>query len=62
MHNSSNTEKSRNQIKDKILDIYEESYHNYGAYKITKKLEEQGEHICEKTMGNYISRIGIKAQ
>ena len=56
------SERRREEVKDSIMDIYEESHHNYGAPKITKKLKEQGEHISEKTVGNYMRQMGIKAR
>lgn len=46
----------------KIEDIYDESYQNYGAPKITKVLNKDGEIITEKTVGNYMREMGIKAQ
>ena len=55
-------EKHRNQIKEKIKVIYDDSRQNYGAPKITKELHKQGETIAEKTVGNYMRQIGIKAQ
>lgn len=58
----SNTEQRKNIIKNKICDIYDESYQNYGACKITKKLQETGEVISEKTVGNYMREMGLKAQ
>lgn len=47
---------------DKIITIYNESHQNYGAPKITKALQEEGEKISEKTVGNYMREMGIKAQ
>ena len=38
------------------------SYQNYGAPKITEMLHKQGECIAEKTVGNYMRQMGIKAQ
>ena len=58
----SNREQRKNKIKDKICDIYDESHQNYGAPKITKKLKEEGETISEKTVGNYMREMGLKAQ
>lgn len=59
---SSNREQRKNIIKNKICDIYEESHQNYGAPKIARKLKEDGEMISEKTVGNYMREMGIKAQ
>ena len=55
-------EKRKEVIKDKIIDIYDESHQNYGAPKITQKLREIGEEISEKTVGNYMRELGLKAQ
>lgn len=46
----------------KTREIYEESHQNYGAPKITKELEKAGIHVSEKTIGNYMRDMGIKAQ
>ena len=53
---------NKEKIEDKIIDIYDESHENYGAPKITQKLREIGEEISEKTVGNYMRELGIKAQ
>ena len=53
--------KRREVIEDKIIDIYDESHQNYGAPKITQKLREMGEKTSEKTVGNYMRELGLKA-
>lgn len=58
----SNQEIRRNQIKEKICDIYDKSKQNYGAPKITKTLQSEGECISERTVGKYMCSMGIKAQ
>ena len=58
----SESEKHRNHIKDEIKQIYDESHQNYGAPKITAMLHKQGERIAEKTVGNYMRQMGMKAQ
>ncbi len=58
----SQRQKRKEMIMQKIKDIYEESYKNYGAPKITKVLNKEGEIIAEKTVGNYMREMGIKAQ
>lgn len=58
----SNREQRKNKIKNKICDIYDESHQNYGAPKIANKLKEEGETISEKTVGNYMREMGLKAQ
>ena len=54
--------KRKARIKQKIQEIYDESYQNYGAPKIKEELLIQGEVIAEKTVGNYMREMGIKAQ
>ena len=49
-------------IKERILEIYHYSHQNYGAPKITECLKKEGETIAEKTVGNYMRELGIKAQ
>lgn len=53
--------KRREVIEDKIIDIYDESHQNYGAPKITQKLREMEEKTSEKTVGNYMRELGLKA-
>lgn len=54
--------KRKEAIKAKIKQIYDDSYQNYGAPKISKILIQNGEAITEKTVGNYMREMGIKAQ
>ena len=49
-------------IKERIYEIYQDSYQNYGTPKITECLRKEGEIISEKTVGNYMREMGIKAQ
>lgn len=58
----SNTQQRRERVKAKIMDIYDDSKQNYGAPKITKKLQQEGEIISERTVGKYMNQLGIKAQ
>jgi len=58
----SNNHKRREAIKAKIKQLYDESYQNYGAPKITQLLIQNGETIAEKTVGNYMREMRIKAQ
>lgn len=58
----SNQEKRKEQIKERILEIYQESHQNYGAPKIAECLRKKGEKIADKTVGNYMRELGIKAQ
>ena len=58
----SNQHKRRESVKEKIQNIYDKSYQNYGAPKITKELRKDGEKISERTVGEYMRNMGIKAQ
>ena len=54
--------KRKEEIKIKIKEIYDQSHQNYGAPKIREVLTQNGETISEKTVGNYMREMGIKAQ
>lgn len=58
----SDRNKRRETLKEEIKRIYNESYQNYGAPKITLILRGNGEKISEKTVGNYMREMGIRAQ
>ena len=58
----SDTEIHRAVLKEKIRKIYDASHQNYGAPKITAELQKSGEKVTEKTVGNYMRQMGIKAQ
>lgn len=58
----SNRELRKHAVKERILEIYHDSHQNYGAPKITECLRKEGEIIAEKTVGNYMKELGIKAQ
>lgn len=58
----SGRELRKHAVKERILEIYHDSHQNYGAPKITKCLQKEGEIIAEKTVGNYMRELGIKAQ
>lgn len=49
----SDTQKRKEAVKARIQDIYDESKQNYGAPKITRKLQKDGEIISERTVGKY---------
>ena len=61
-HVPSNSEKRRESVKAKIKDIYDKSKQNYGAPKITQVLRKTEETISERTVGQYMKQMGIKAQ
>ena len=44
-----------------ILDVHLKSKQIYGAPKITRELEKKGIKIAEKTVGNYMRKMKIKA-
>lgn len=58
----SDKSKRKEEIKAKIKEIYDGSHQNYGAPKIREILCQNGEMIAEKTVGNYMREMGIKAQ
>ena len=58
----SDKSKRKEEIKTKIKEIYDESHQNYGAPKIREILCQNGEKRAEKTVGNYMREMGIKAQ
>ena len=58
----SQRELRKQAIKERILEIYHNSHQNYGAPKIAECLRKEGETIAEKTVGNYMRELGIKAQ
>ena len=61
-HKTSDSETYRNQMKDKIQDIYQGSYQIYGAPKITAIMRQQGNPISERTTGKYMREMGIRAR
>lgn len=58
----SGREKRKQALLGRILAIYEDSHQNYGAPKITECLRREGEKISERTVGNYMRELGIRAQ
>lgn len=48
-------------IKEKIQQLHDESHQIYGAPKITKQLHAKGEIVTERTVGNYMRQMGLKA-
>lgn len=57
----SNQSKRKKEVKIAITEIYNESNQIYGAPKITHLLKEKGHIIAEKTVGNYMRELGIRA-
>lgn len=61
-HIPSKSQIKKEEIMENIMDIYNDSHQNYGAPKITIILNRKGIKISEKTVGNYMREMGIKAQ
>ena len=57
----SNQSKRKRNIKQLIIEIYNESNQIYGAPKITKIIRRMGYTVAEKTVGNYMKELGIRA-
>ncbi len=57
----SNSKKRKNRIKNRIEEIHKDSKGVYGAPKITRELRKEGECISEKTTGNYMREMSIRA-
>ncbi len=57
----SDMQKRKEAVKAKIKDIYVDSKQNYGAPKITKKLQKGGEIISERTVSKIYERNGNKS-
>ena len=51
----------KDELKALILDVYLKSKQIYGAPKITKELKKKGIKVAEKTVGNYMREMKIKA-
>lgn len=58
----SESEKRRAALKVEIREIYNDSYQNYGAPKISKILRKRGHKVSQRTVGNYMRQMGIRAQ
>lgn len=58
----SESERRKAHIKERIFQVYHDSYQNYGAPKITKSLQEEGFTIAERTVGKQMKELWIKAQ
>lgn len=61
-HVPSDMQERKEAVKVRIQDIYDDSKQNYGAPKIAKELQKNGEVIAERTVGKYMKEMGIKAQ
>lgn len=54
-------ERRKQMVKQEIVEIYNESKQIYGAPKITSILQGNGHVIAEKTVGNYMRELKIRA-
>lgn len=61
-HKPTASQLHKEEIKDKILEVYNQSKQNYGAPKIARELQKVGYRISERTVGKYMKEMGIKAQ
>ena len=61
-HKPSEAALHKKRIKERIQEIYDNSHQNYGAPKIARKLQKEGERISERTVGKYMREMGIRAQ
>lgn len=61
-HKPSESELRKDRLKGRIQEIYDSSHQNYGAPKITRELQKEGERISERTVGIYMRELGIHAQ
>lgn len=57
----SNQAKRKKELKAEITRVYNESNQIYGAPKIRAKLNKEGYMVAEKTVGNYMRELGIRA-
>lgn len=53
--------KRKKEVKEHITEIYNQSNQIYGAPKIAHLLRTKGHIIAEKTVGNYMRELGIRA-
>jgi len=51
----------KDELKNQILSIHLWSKQIYGALKITREPKKQGIKIAEKTVGNYMREMGLRA-
>lgn len=55
-------ERRKRQLKVEIEEIYLDSWQIYGAPKITAILRFRGHKVSEKTVGNYMREMGLRAR
>lgn len=58
----SDRELRKQKLKERIMEIYNDSHQNYGTPNLTECLKQERERISEKTVGNCMRELGIKAQ
>ena len=52
----------KERVKQRILELYNDSNQNYGAPKIARLLQKEGERVSERTVGLYMRELKIRAQ
>ena len=57
----SKQEARKSEVMDQIRTIYDTSHQIYGAPKIRQELKRIGHCISEKTVGNYMRQMGLRA-
>lgn len=55
------TEKRRQELKQKIHQFFHESFGTYGAKRLHKDLLAAGYKVSERTVGRYMQQMGLKA-
>ena len=58
----SQMQQRKENLKQDIRQIYEQSKQNYGAPKIAEELRKEGTCITTRTVGKYMKEMGIRAQ
>ena len=58
----SQMQQRKENLKQDIRQIYDQSKQNYGAPKIAEELRKEGTCIATRTVGKYMKEMGIRAQ
>ncbi len=60
-HVPSASQIKKEQRMEEIRVIHEESHEIYGAPKIAEKMRQNGDRVSDKTIGNYMREMGLRA-
>ncbi len=60
-HVPSDSQTKKGQRMEEIRAIHGESHEIYGAPKIAEKMRQNGDRISDKTVGNYMREMGLRA-